>query len=97
MRAHLGARTPSCLVDAKGQGALERACARARNIERGHSAVRSAQEAVKHMLASREVAVIAPAGLRQSTAKTMVPWPRPVPAFGASNVVMVPSGARRKP
>src|SRR5438105_3703677 len=31
----------SCLVDAKGKGALERACACPRNIERGHSAVRS--------------------------------------------------------
>src|SRR5207247_8738990 len=39
----------SCLVDAKGKGALERACACARNIERGHSAVRSAQDTVKHI------------------------------------------------
>src|SRR5438067_3965220 len=40
----------SCLVDAKGKGALERACACARNIKRGHSAVRSAQDTVKHIV-----------------------------------------------
>src|SRR5206468_4032371 len=34
----------------KGKGALERACACARNIERGHSAVRSAQDTVKHIV-----------------------------------------------
>ena len=39
----------SCLVDPERECALERACARARRIERGHSAVRSAQDAVIHI------------------------------------------------
>src|SRR5437867_8384763 len=39
----------SCVVDAKGKGAWERAWACARNIERGHSAVRSAQDTVIHI------------------------------------------------
>src|SRR6266851_6628722 len=37
---------------------------------------------------------MAPAGLML---KAVVPWPFRVPAPGASNIVMVPSGARTKP
>ena len=39
----------SGLVDPERECALERACARARNIERGDRAVRSAQDAVIHI------------------------------------------------
>jgi hypothetical protein len=39
----------SCRVDAKGKRALAGACARTRSIERSHSAVRSAQDTVKHI------------------------------------------------
>lgn len=87
----------SSLVDAKRKRALAGPCPCARNIERGHSAVRSAQDAVKHIVRVNGSCSDCPCGLRQSTAKTMVPWPGPVPAFGASNVVMLPSGARRNP
>ena len=48
-RVNVGSLNCSCLVDAKGKRPLERACACARSIERGHGAVRSAQDAVKHI------------------------------------------------
>jgi hypothetical protein len=48
-------------------------------------------------LASMKASAIAPSGLMPSVKVTKVPWPAPVPAPGASKVVMAPSGERRKP
>jgi hypothetical protein len=48
-RVNVGSLNRSCRVNAKGKGALERACACARSIERGHSAVRSAHDNVIHI------------------------------------------------
>ena len=81
-------------VDAGAVGALEGTRARARNVEDSNVAVGSAHEAVIQVACASVNPAIAPAGLRPSTVVVKVPWPEPVPAPGASNVVMVPSGAR---
>jgi len=46
---------------------------RARSIERGHSAIWSAQESVRHIASVNEVAAMAPAGLRQRPVKQRCP------------------------
>ena len=81
-------------IDGRNKGALAKACARARSIERGERAVRSAQEAVKHIAGVKIEPRDRPSGL---ILLARVPWPKPMPAPGTSKVVMAPSGARRKP
>src|SRR5262249_1833134 len=49
-RVNVGSLNRSSLVDAKGKGALAGACTGARNIEHGHSAVRSTQDAMKNIV-----------------------------------------------
>jgi len=67
-------------------------------IERRDGAVGSAQEAVTRdciAAVSRDLASWVDA--TRGGVSTKVPSPKPVPAPGASNVVIVPSGARTKP
>src|SRR4030095_4148030 len=49
-RVNIRSLNRSSLVDAKRKSALAGPCARARNIEGGHSSVRSAQDAVRYIV-----------------------------------------------
>src|SRR4030095_6109273 len=59
----------SSLIDAKGKGALAGACTRALNIEHGHSAVRSTQDAVTHIVRVNGSCRDRPCGVEASDGK----------------------------
>src|SRR5439155_21253533 len=60
----------SGLVDPEWECALERACARAWNVERGDRAIRSAQEAVIHIARVRGTSRDHPCGVEAKAGKT---------------------------
>ena len=80
------------IVVATSDGALTGACARARNVERGDSAVRGAQETVIHIA---RVHVLSRDRSRRVDVLGKGALVGPVPPPGTSNVMMVPSAARR--
>ena len=59
----------SGLVDTEWECALERACARARNVERGDRAIRSAQDAVIHIARVKRTSRDRPCGVKAKAGK----------------------------
>ena len=66
---NIPSRNRSSRVDSDRECALERTCARARSIERGHSAVWSAQDSVRHITSVNGSCGNRPSGIEAKTGK----------------------------
>lgn len=95
VRVYVISRDHAGRADVLGCGALVGACARARNVKRGDGAIRGAHDPVTY-ITGVNVGALNGSSLVNAKGKGAL-WPGPVPAPGTSNVVIVPSGARRTP